>query len=78
MKIRVHRGGYAEAKLTEETIEPNKEAIAAYLRKHGWHEVESSMVFVVPYDSRPSRGWDVHHMVKVGIYPAGFCDQMVL
>jgi hypothetical protein len=77
MRIRMHRGGYAEAMETHEIIEPTKAAIVKYLRKYGYLEIDTSMVFVIPYDPAPHRGWNSHYMVKVGVYPAAFCDQEV-
>lgn len=78
MKIRMHRGGYAESRETEEEIPATMANVMNYLSRHGWPEAHVNGVTTKLYSDQPNRGWAQHYMVIVnGIGPAAFSDAEV-
>lgn len=75
MKIRMHRGGLAEAMATVEEIEPTLEAVRAYLERDRDPRFQPpiGMIKVKPYGYDERIDWDTHIVVVDGV-PMGWTD----
>ena len=71
MKIRIHRGGFAESMATVQEIEPNCYAVAHYLRQYGIADGDTAFSAYGGIDSR--NGWDTH-LVSVAGFPVAFTN----
>ena len=71
MKIRIHRGGFAESMATAQEIEPNCYAVAHYLRQYG---IPDDDTVFESYDGVDSRNGWITHMVTVDGFPVAFTD----
>ncbi|CAH0316934.1 hypothetical protein SRABI89_05085 [Pseudomonas koreensis] len=68
MKIKMHKGSLAESMMTAAEIEPNVEAVSAYLIRQGVRQadVAPGQVKSVPYGKDDRIGWDVHLVMIEG------------
>lgn len=78
MKIRLHRGTFADSIETMEEIEPTFEAIRGYFTKRrllGYQPNDT--VQLALYSSEPVRGWKAEYAVLVNGSIVGFTDESV-
>ncbi len=71
MKIRRHRGGFAESMATTETVEPTLDGVIGYLSRFMSPEHGIVQCRPVGFDTR--NGWD-SHLVLVDGFPVGWTD----
>jgi len=78
MKIRSHRGGFAESLATLETINYGKSYVAEYFEKYYGFDINEDLLDFQPvaFDSR--EGWkDKTFLVTFDGIPLGYTNEMV-
>lgn len=78
MKIRRHRGSYAESVETIETIPATVAGVREYLKRQETYLFDPAAKIEVRFYAKSDRGWGDDYIVLVDSLPVGFCSSLLV